>query len=298
MTLPIIGSVQLNSQLDIDDNLTAIKSSITAAQAVGTHLLVLPENACRMGGQLELSERFDELSDWYARLAFEHQMFIVAGTIPCPYRPDGTPVSGNRVRQVSQLFAPDGKRIARYDKIHLFRADVADSTGSYDEAQTFEPGDTTVTAECDMANLLQAPLFDGHNKRQTLTLGMMVCFDLRFPALAQRLRQAGADLLSAPSAFTYLTGKAHWELLLRARALDAQCMTVGSAQGGTHHGTHSSRDTWGHSLITNATGEVMVNTQRTALTDENFALVTAELDLEQQTSWRKNLPTNHCHRLA
>lgn len=296
-TLPTIGCVQLNSQFDIDDNLATIEHAVKAAKDVGVHMLVLPENACRMGRQIELSQCFDKISNWYASLAFEHQLFIVAGTLPCPYRPDGTPVSGNRARQVSQVFAPDGKRIARYDKIHLFRADVADSTGSYDESRTFEPGDRTVVAELDMANLLGQPLHDGKNRRDVLSLGLMVCFDLRFPTLAQRLRQAGADILTAPSAFTFKTGQAHWELLLKARALDAQCLLVGAAQGGSHHTHKTRRETWGHSSITNANGELIVGTGKTALT-ENYALITAPFDLQQQQTWRQNMPIHQCYRLA
>ena len=153
MTQPNIGCVQLNSQFDIEANRATIEKAIADASRQQVSLLVLPENACRMGGQKQLAERFDELSSWYANLAFEHQMFIVAGTLPCPYRPDGTPVPNDRLRQVSQIFAPDGKRLARYDKIHLFRAQVADDTGSYDEGRTFEPGDNTVVAQCDLKNL-------------------------------------------------------------------------------------------------------------------------------------------------
>ncbi len=326
LTKPIIGCVQLNSQSDIDANLTTIETSIQAAAKLGVHLLVLPENACRMGNQHELSERFEALSDWYADLAFKHQLFIVAGTLPCPYRPDGKPVPNAKLRQVSQLFAPDGKRLARYDKIHLFKAQVADSTGSYDEGQTFEAGDTTVVAQCDMRGLIGAGSGLSESSRP-LTVGMMVCFDLRFAALAQRLRQAGAELLTAPSAFTYQTGQAHWQLLLQARALDAQCMVVGAAQGGEHRYPQAkNRKTWGHSAITNANGEVVVQTNRTSVTNlldsaaiakqvgpdsnsnsdsntdtlqhQHYELISCDFDLQTQQDWRQNMPIHHCHRLA
>ncbi|WP_019673876.1 nitrilase-related carbon-nitrogen hydrolase [Psychrobacter lutiphocae] len=298
MTLATIGCVQLNSQYDIDANLASIAHAAGQAKHQGIHLLVLPENACRMGGQQELSERFDEISSWYGQLAFQHQMFIVAGTLPCPYRPDGKSVADNKLRQVSQIFAPDGKRLARYDKIHLFRAQVADSTGSYDEGRTFEAGNTTVVAQCDIGNLIGMSNSTAQAAGSgVISIGMMVCFDLRFPALAQRLRQAGADILTAPSAFTYQTGKAHWQLLLQARALDSQCMVVGAAQGGTHYTQHGSRDTWGHSSITNANGELVSSTKRTEIT-ENFELISADFDRSQQQLWRQNMPLIHCHRLA
>lgn len=307
MTQPNIGCVQLNSQFDIEANIASIEKSILAASQKQVSLLVLPENACRMGGQRQLAERFDELSSWYANLAFQHQMFIVAGTLPCPYRPDGTPVPNNKVRQVSQIFAPDGKCLARYDKIHLFRAQVADDTGSYDEGRTFEPGDTTVVAQCDLKNLNSEFSLSESNgianpnglkgDPSILSIGMMVCFDLRFPVLAQRLRQAGADILTAPSAFTYQTGKAHWQLLLQARALDSQCLVVGSAQGGTHYTKDNSRETWGHSAFANANGEWLVETNQTQL-EEDFALITTAFDAEAQKTWRRNLPIDNCHRLA
>ncbi|PNK60402.1 nitrilase-related carbon-nitrogen hydrolase [Psychrobacter sp. FDAARGOS_221] len=302
MTLATIGCVQLNSQYDIDANLATIERAVEQAKRQGVHLLVLPENACRMGGQHQLAERFDEISQWYAQLAFKHQLFIVAGTLPCAYRPDGTPVADNKLRQVSQIFAPDGKRVARYDKIHLFRAQVADSTGSYDEGRTFEPGTNTVVAQCDIGNLLgytdRSPSAKtGQADPGLLSIGMMVCFDLRFPAFAQQLRQAGAEILTAPSAFTYQTGKAHWQLLLQARALDAQCLVVGSAQGGTHHGKQGSRDTWGHSSIANANGELLISTGKTQI-DDAFEIITTPFDIKQQQQWRQNMPLIHSHRLA
>ena len=301
MTQLNIGCVQLNSQFDIEANMATIEKAVTAASQQQVSLVVLPENACRMGGQKQLAERFDELSSWYADLAFKHQLFIVAGTLPCPYRPDGTVVADGKLRQVSQVFAPDGKRVARYDKIHLFRAQVADDTGSYDEGRTFEAGDTTVVAQCDMKNLnkdfLQSPSVASNKNLGILSIGMMVCFDLRFPVLAQRLRQAGADILTAPSAFTYQTGKAHWQLLLQARALDSQCLVVGSAQGGTHHTKDSSRETWGHSAFANANGDWVKETGQTNLA-EDFGLITTTFDAQKQQTWRQNMPIHNCHRLA
>lgn len=301
MTQLNIGCVQLNSQFDIEANMATIEKAVSAASQQQVSLVVLPENACRMGGQKQLAERFDELSSWYADLAFKHQLFIVAGTLPCPYRPDGTVVADGKLRQVSQIFAPDGKRVARYDKIHLFRAQVADDTGSYDEGRTFEAGDTTVVAQCDMKNLnkefLQSPSVASNKNSGILSIGMMVCFDLRFPALAQRLRQAGADILTAPSAFTYQTGNAHWQLLLQARALDSQCLVVGSAQGGTHYTKDSSRETWGHSAFANANGDLIQETGQTNLA-EDFGLITTTFDAQKQQTWRQNMPIHNCHRLA
>ena len=284
-----VAAVQMSSQQDIEANLADIKAAIIDAYAQGAQLVVLPENCCSMGRQFATAERFDDLSDTIADYARTYGIYVLAGSLPCPYRPDGVIVPDGRLRQVSQLFAPDGTRVARYDKIHLFTATVADKQGSYNEAATFEPGTQTVVTTLE-AN-------DG-----IYQLGMMVCFDLRFPALAQRLRQAGADLLSAPSAFTYLTGQAHWSLLLRARALDSQCMVIGAAQGGEHaYKDGSSRQTWGHSTITAYDGTIINSYEDSDLKDsanKNYALVLASLDKAAQVQGRQKMPIFDCHRLA
>ena len=284
-----VAAVHMNSQQNIEDNLADIKAAIIDAHAQGAQLVVLPENCCSMGRQFATAERFDELSDTIADYARTYGIYVLAGSLPCPYRPDGVIVPDGRLRQVSQLFAPDGTRVARYDKIHLFTATVADKQGSYNEAATFEPGTQTVVAPIDMGTAVYQ-------------LGMMVCFDLRFPALAQRLRQAGADLLSAPSAFTYLTGQAHWSLLLRARALDSQCMVIGAAQGGEHaYKDGSSRQTWGHSTITAYDGTIINSYEDSDLknpANKNYALVLASLDKAAQVQGRQKMPIFDCHRLA
>lgn len=285
-----VAAVQMNTQQDIENNLATIKSAISEASAQGAKLIVLPENCCSMGRQFPTAERFDELSATLAGYAREQGIYLLAGTLPCLYRPDGTAVPNGRLRQVSLLFAPDGKMVARYDKIHLFTATVADKQGSYDEAATFEPGTQTIVAPIELNDT-------------SFQLGMMVCFDLRFPALAQRLRQAGADILSAPSAFTYMTGQAHWSLLLQARALDSQCMVIGAAQGGEHHYKNGkTRETWGHTAITDFNGTVVDSYDNSALqgvaADNDYALVFATLDKEAQQQGRQKMPIFDCHRLA
>ena len=284
-----VAAVQMNSQQDIEANLADIKAAISEASKQGAQLIVLPENCCSMGRQFATAERFDELSDAMAEYARAFGIYLLAGSLPCPYRPDGVIVPNGRLRQVSQLFAPDGTRVARYDKIHLFTATVADKQGSYNEAATFEPGTQTVVVPLEANDAVYQ-------------LGMMVCFDLRFPALAQRLRQAGAEVLSAPSAFTYLTGQAHWSLLLRARALDSQCMVIGAAQGGEHlYKNGDSRQTWGHSTITAYDGTIINSYEDSDLknsANKNYALVLANLDKAGQAQGRQKMPIFDCHRLA
>ena len=287
-----VAAIQMNSQQSIEDNLSDIKSAIIDARAQGAQLVVLPENCCSMGRQFATADRFDALSATIAEYARTYGIYVLAGSLPCPYRPDGMIVPDGRLRQVSLLFAPDGTQVARYDKIHLFTATVADKQGSYNEAATFEPGTQTVVAALEVND-------------DIYQLGMMVCFDLRFPALAQRLRQAGAELLSAPSAFTYLTGQAHWSLLLQARALDSQCMVIGAAQGGEHaYKDGHTRQTWGHTTISAYDGTVMSSYNDSELTPslnndhKNYALVLATLDRQAQNQGRQKMPIFDCHRLA
>ena len=287
-----VAAVQMNSQQDIAANLTTIEAAISDASRQGVQLIVLPENCCSMGQQFATAQRFDELSAVIAAYASDYNIHVLAGSLPCLYRPDGVIVPDGRMRQVSQLFSPDRKQVARYDKIHLFTATVADKQGSYNEALTFEPGEQTVIAPIEVDN-------------DAYQLGMMVCFDLRFPALAQRLRQAGAELLSAPAAFTYMTGQAHWALLLQARALDSQCMVIGAAQGGDHHYKNgSSRQTWGHATITAFDGTILDSYEHSELNeqtedkDNNYALVLATLEKPAQQQGRQRMPIFQCHRLA
>ena len=184
--------VELNSQTDILANLQSIELGIKIASERGTRMVILPENAFCFGKQGFASQYFDALKAWSAQAARHYGVYLLAGTLPCPYRPDGTPVADGKLRQSSLLFDPAGNCLARYDKIHLFKATVNDSTGNYDEGRTFEAGNELIVADTEFGKV-----------------GMMVCFDIRFPTLAVKLRELGADILTAPSAFTYQTGKAH-----------------------------------------------------------------------------------------
>lgn len=234
--------VELNSQTNILANLQSIELGIKIASERGTRMVILPENAFCFGKQGFASQYFDALKAWSAQAARHYGVYLLAGTLPCPYRPDGTPVADGKLRQSSLLFDPAGDCLARYDKIHLFKATVNDSTGNYDEGRTFEAGNALIVADTEFGKV-----------------GMMVCFDIRFPTLAVKLRELGADILTAPSAFTYQTGKAHWHALLTARALDSQCMVIGAGQTGNHVVNPSEpsnvRSTWGHSEFITSDGE-------------------------------------------
>lgn len=254
--------VELNSQTDILANLQSIELGIKIASERGTRMVILPENAFCFGKQGFASQYFDALKAWSAQAARHYGVYLLAGTLPCPYRPDGTPVADGKLRQSSLLFDPAGNCLARYDKIHLFKATVNDSTGNYDEGRTFEAGNALIVADTEFGKV-----------------GMMVCFDIRFPTLAVKLRELGADILTAPSAFTYQTGKAHWHALLTARALDSQCMVIGAGQTGDHVVNPSEpskvRSTWGHSEFISSDGERVLTQKIDAANDA----VTRDFDI-------------------
>lgn len=273
-TLTKFAIVELNSQTDILANLQSIELGIKIASERGIRMVILPENAFCFGKQGFASQYFDALKAWSAQAARHYGVYLLAGTLPCPYRPDGTPVADGKLRQSSLLFDPAGDCLARYDKIHLFKATVNDSTGIYDEGRTFEAGKELIVADTEFGKV-----------------GMMVCFDIRFPTLAVKLRELGADILTAPSAFTYQTGKAHWHALLTARALDSQCMVIGAGQTGDHVVNPSEpsnvRSTWGHSEFISSDGERVLTQKINAATDAANDAVTRDFDITNNLA---NLP--------
>lgn len=276
--LPVFAVAQMNSQDSIAQNLANTALLMQQAREQHASLLVLPENfACFAAGQqLKTAERFDELQQQLQQLAAKHALWLVAGSIPCPYRPNGQTVPDGRVRSTSLLISPEAKTVARYDKIHLFDVQVGDNTGSYQESATFEPGDEVVVANTPFGRL-----------------GMMICYDLRFPELALALRKQGADFLTAPSAFTEMTGRLHWQLLLRARAADTQCYVLGAGQQGTHGTRQPLRYTWGHSGISNAAGEIMAER-----TEAGMGIVTAVFDQTAIQKRRESMPLMQHRRLG
>lgn len=272
--LPIFAVAQMNSQDSIEQNLDDVSVLMMQTCEQNASLLVLPENfACFAAGQqANTAARFDDIVQQLQQMAAKYGLWLVAGSIPCPYRPNGKSVDAGRVRSTSLLISPEAKTVARYDKIHLFDAQVGDHTGSYQESATFEPGDNVVVANTPFGQL-----------------GMMVCYDLRFPELALALRKQGADFLSAPSAFTYITGQMHWQLLLRARAADTQCYVLGAAQ----QGTHGTRQTWGHSAISNAAGEIIAER-----TTAGMRIITATFDMNTVQQRRAAMPLIQHRRLG
>ncbi len=264
--MTLLSVVQMNSQDDIEANFIVIESLIQQSKADGAELIVFPENfVCFAGGkQRETAAQFEMIQQRLEHLAQQYQIWIVAGTLPCPFRPDGSIIPDGRVRTVSLCISPE-RTEARYDKIHLFDVQVGDAVGGYQESKFFEPGTDVVVAKTPFGQI-----------------GLMVCYDLRFPELALTLRAQGANILTAPAAFTYTTGQMHWQLLLQARAIDSQCHILGAAQQGWHG---EKRQTWGHAGATHSRGQILAITEA-----EGAQLLTIPFDLQEQQAIRASMP--------
>ena len=272
--MTFLAVVQMNAQDDIEANFRVIESLIQQGKAQGAELIVFPENfVCFAAGkQRETAVQFESIQQRLEQLAQQYQIWIVAGTLPCPFRPDGSIITDGRVRTASLCISPE-RTEASYDKIHLFDVQVGDAVGGYQESAVFEPGDAVVVAKTPFGNI-----------------GLMVCYDLRFAELSLMLRAQGADMLTAPSAFTYTTGQMHWQLLLQARAIDSQCQVLGAAQQGWH--VNHTRQTWGHAMATHAQGRVLGE-----VTDAGAQLTVVPFDLAEQNHIRSAMPLLQHRRL-
>lgn len=260
-----IALLQTVSGASLDANLEAAGALLAQAAAQGAELAVLPEYFCLMGhkehDKLAVREDFGagQVQSFLAAQAREHGLWVVGGTLPLVAE------SRDHVRNTSLAFSPQGECVARYDKIHLFKYD--NGREQYDESRVIEAGRAP--------QAFTLPSRDGHAWR----VGMSVCYDLRFPELYRSLH---ADLLLVPSAFTYGTGEAHWELLLRARAVENLAFVAAPAQGGRHE---NGRRTWGHSMVVDPWGQVLA--QRA---EEGAGLVLADIAASRLAQVRGQLP--------
>ncbi|MDA0804364.1 MAG: carbon-nitrogen hydrolase family protein [Proteobacteria bacterium] len=298
-----IAALQMVSTSSIEQNLAAAARLIASASEAGATLVVLPEVFATLEGLSPLAEvgermletvtyskahatnddlggqknnQWEEeaspLQNFLSCQAAEHSLTIVGGTIPLLTRPDGSLIEDGRVRASSLVFNPRGERIARYDKIHLFDVKVNDAQSQYSESLSYEAGSELTCVEVG-----------------GLQLGLSVCYDLRFGELYRQLMARGAQLITVPAAFTAVTGAAHWEPLLRARAIENQCYVVAAAQGGRHSDT---RETWGHSMIVDPWGEVL----DCVATGEGIAI--ADIDLARVEDIRSRMPIQQQRRLS
>jgi nitrilase len=264
-----VAAIQMVSGTQVEPNLRAARALLAEAAQAGTELAVLPEYFCLMGrresDKLALQEPLGcgPIQDWLAAAARELGLWIVGGTLPLALdAPDP-----KRGRNASLVYAPSGERVALYDKIHLFQFD--DGQRAYDEAATLAPGQRPVHFDL--------PARDGHRWR----VGLSVCYDLRFPELYRAYAAQGADVLLVPSAFTHVTGQAHWETLLRARAIENLSAVIAAAQGGTHE---NGRRTWGQSMVIDPWGQVLAERA------EGAGVVLADLDAAALAERRRQLP--------
>lgn len=262
-----VAALQMVSTAAVQDNLQQARSLLEQAAALGAELAVLPEYFCligqRDGDKLAIQEPFGNgpIQQAMADAARELGLWIVAGTLPI------SASSPDKVYNSSLAFNPQGACVARYDKIHLFRFD--NGKEQYDESRVLDRGNTPTR--------FAIASKDGH----TWQVGMSVCYDLRFSELYRGYAANGVDLLLVPAAFTHTTGKAHWELLLRARAIENLAYVAASAQGGVHP---NGRQTWGQSMLIDPWGHVL------AQQAQDPGVVIAELDFVAMQHWRSQLP--------
>jgi predicted amidohydrolase len=260
-----IAALQTVSGPDVDANLAGARALLEQSAQQGAELAVLPEYFCLMGqreqDKLAAREAFGsgQVQSFLAESARQLGIWIVGGTLPLVAQSEA------HVRNTSLAFSPAGECVARYDKIHLFRFD--NGREQYDESRVIEGGSAP--------QQFTLPSRDGHAWR----VGLSVCYDLRFPELYRAL---GAELLLVPSAFTYVTGEAHWELLLRARAVENLAYVCAPAQGGRHE---NGRRTWGHSMVVDPWGSVLA-----VRTEEGAGVVLAEISAERLAQVRRQLP--------
>ncbi|MDB5857151.1 MAG: Nitrilase/cyanide hydratase and apolipoprotein N-acyltransferase [Ramlibacter sp.] len=260
-----IAALQTVSAASVAANLEAAATLLAEAARAGAELAVLPEYFCLMGhkdtDKLAVRENFGAgaVQDFLAQQAKALGLWIVGGTMPL--------AAGDaaHVRNTSLAYSPQGECVARYDKIHLFQFD--NGREQYDESRVIEAGHQPQS--------FVLPSRDGHAWK----VGLTVCYDLRFPELYRAL---AADLLLVPSAFTYVTGEAHWELLLRARAVENLAYVCAPAQGGKHE---TGRRTWGHSMVVDPWGVVLAQRE-----EEGPGVVLAEITAERMVQVRRQLP--------
>ena len=271
-----VAAIQMVSTPQLEVNLATAAGLIATAAADGARLVLLPEvfavlegGPMRQYGEIE-GDAAGRIQDFLSSQAREQQIILVGVTIPLISRPGKTVdevdglVDNDRVRASSLVYDSSGRQLARYDKIHLFDVMVNDQQSKYSESNSYEAGNEVVSVDTEL----------GH-------LGLSVCYDLRFPELYRKLFRRGAQLLTVPSAFTAVTGEAHWESLLRARAIENQCYVIAAAQGGRHSET---RVTWGHSMVIDPWGTVL------AAVEGGEGVALAEIDLDYLDEVRSRMP--------
>jgi nitrilase len=266
-----VACIQMASGPNVGANLLEAERLINQAVRQEARLVVLPENFAMMGKSerdkvdVREAEGDGPIQEFLAEQAGRHGIWLVGGTVPLVASDPG------KIRAACLVYDDTGRQVARYDKIHLFDVDLIDSDEQYTESETIEPDDRVV-------------VFDSPFGR----IGLAVCYDLRFPELFRQQLDAGMEILVVPAAFTAITGRAHWEVLVRARAIENLCYVVAADQGGYHL---NGRETHGHSMIVDPWGIVLNSLAR------GPGVVFATIDLGRLESARRNFPSIKHRRL-
>jgi len=266
-----VAAIQMASGPNVSANLTEAGKLISQAVDGGAKLVVLPENFAVMGitekDKLKVAEQEGSgpIQDFLAGEAEKHGIWLVGGTIPIKTS------DASRIRAASLVFNDKGKPAARYDKIHLFDVTLEESGETYHESETIEHGDSITVTDTPFGRL-----------------GIAVCYDLRFPEMFRSMADQNVEIIAVPSAFTAITGKAHWETLVRARAIENLAYVVASAQGGYHV---SGRETYGNSMIVDPWGTIQDCLPR------GSGVVLGELDMQKIQNTRRSFPVLEHRRM-
>ncbi len=260
-----IAAIQMATSPNVSANLLEAERLIAEAAESGAGLVVLPENFAFMGEHdrdmctLAEAQGDGPLQEFLSQMASRYGVWIVGGTIPMRAK------VASKVRAACIVFNSAGQQVAHYDKIHLFDVDLLEADEHYQESATIEAGERAVVVDSPFGRL-----------------GVAVCYDLRFPELFRRLLELGVEVFVIPSAFTAITGKAHWQTLVRARAIENLAFVVAAAQGGYHV---NGRETHGHSMIVDPWGTILAQVPR------GTGSVSCVLDRDYQDTIRRSFPT-------
>jgi nitrilase len=266
-----VACVQMTSSSHIAENLSQAKMYIEQAAQRGAKLIILPEMFCLMGmdrmDKIKQKEKLGRgpIQDFLHEQAIKNQVWIVGGTIPIE-----VPHTQDKAYAACLLYNDKGHCVAHYNKIHLFDVEVKDEI--HFESESIYPGQEVIVYPTPFGKL-----------------GLAVCYDVRFPELFRQMSEKGVEIIALPSAFTYTTGSAHWEVLVRARAIENQVYLLAACQFGTHE---NSRKTFGHSMIVNPWGEVQI------CLASGDGLITGEIDLDYLYQLRKKFPALEHRRLV
>lgn len=265
MTMYRVAAIQMASGPNVTANLSETGRLIGEAVNMGAQLIVLPENFAIMGiketDKVDIREKAGDrqapIQHFLSQQAANHGVWLVGGTIPIATD------DPKKVRAACLVYDNKGKCVTRYDKIHLFDVNPTEEE-QYFESGTMEAGDQIVVIDSPFGRL-----------------GLAICYDLRFPELFRCMLSQGVEIIIVPAAFTAMTGKAHWELLVRARAIENLCYLIAANQGGYHV---NGRETHGHSMIVDPWGCVLTRLQR------GTGVICADINLEQQVALRHKFP--------